>query len=63
MIRLIGTEGIRKRDFNEIYREESKSEIIHERINTNKEKYAIDKTEHGEPLSIAYFSLYVLILP
>ena len=50
MIRLIGTEGIRKRDFNEISREESKSEIIHERINTNKEKYVIDKTEHGEPL-------------
>ena len=30
--------------------EESGSEIVHQSINTNKEKYAIDETEHENPL-------------
>ena len=30
--------------------EESESESVHKSINTNKEKYAIDETEHEEPL-------------
>ena len=30
--------------------EESESENVHKSINTNKEKDAIDETEHGEPL-------------
>ena len=29
--------------------EESKSESVHKSINTNKEKYLIDETEHEEP--------------
>ena len=35
---------------NEIFTEESESEIIHKNINTNKEKDAIDETEDEEPL-------------
>ena len=35
---------------NESSTEDSKSEIVHKSINTNKEKYAIDETEDEEPL-------------
>ena len=35
---------------NESSTEESGSEIVHQSINTNKEKYTIDETEHDEPL-------------
>ena len=41
---------------DEISTEEIESEIIHKSINTNKETYAIDKTEHEEP-SVKYDSV------
>ena len=51
---------------NQSYTEESESKSVHKIINTNKEKYAIDKTEDEEPSVIdnpvinelRYFNLF-----